>query len=466
MLGALVCWRWASDLGGPRAGALALGLWTLSPAILGHAALITADVAAASFALLAGWRFHIWLVRPALGACVAAGTALGLALLAKFTCLLLLPCFLLVWSVRRLAAGRYPALAPVTGAGNPPAWQLLLLLFVSLLAVNAAYGFDGTGTPLGSLRLRSLALRTVTGRTPLDARASDRSCWSAASCIPSPLPSAFVQGIDEQLQDFQRFNWTFVAGRWHARGRWYYYLYALIVKAPLGHWLTFGLALLALVRVGSRVLLQWQMLLLEAPACSVFVAVSSQTSWNAHARYLLPAAGFFFVWMAVLLSMTWHRFRTLRVAIPIALAISLASVCYHYPNMLGYYNELAGGPTQGHRHLRGSNTDWGQDLYALRDWLGRHPHTLPVFVDLSCSLNLEALGIDYRPLLDPCRPAAGVAVGQQPGWYAISVNALTSPGGSGPDWTSFKPVAKIGGSIWIFHVPPPSMATPGASAGP
>ena len=54
-----------------------------------------------------------------------------------------------------------------------------------------------------------------------------------------------------------------------------------------------------------------------------------------------PLAG-----LLVALALLWTAFSTLSV----------------YPHQLAYFNELAGGPEEGHRHLLGSNLDWGQDL--------------------------------------------------------------------------------------------------------
>jgi hypothetical protein len=40
-----------------------------------------------------------------------------------------------------------------------------------------------------------------------------------------------------------------------------------------------------------------------------------------------------------------------------------------HPNYLTYFNALAGGPSNGHKHLVDSSLDWGQDLPALKRWL-------------------------------------------------------------------------------------------------
>jgi hypothetical protein len=48
------------------------------------------------------------------------------------------------------------------------------------------------------------------------------------------------------------------------------------------------------------------------------------------------------------------------------------SVLRVHPQYLGYFNELAGGPSGGWRYLVDSNLDWGQDLRALKQWMDDH----------------------------------------------------------------------------------------------
>jgi hypothetical protein len=46
-----------------------------------------------------------------------------------------------------------------------------------------------------------------------------------------------------------------------------------------------------------------------------------------------------------------------------------ASTLASYPHQLSYFNELAGGPQNGSKHLLGSNLDWGQDLIFAEEVL-------------------------------------------------------------------------------------------------
>jgi len=44
------------------------------------------------------------------------------------------------------------------------------------------------------------------------------------------------------------------------------------------------------------------------------------------------------------------------------LLATVGSTLHVYPHQLAYFNEAAGGPQNGFRHLLGSNFDWGQDV--------------------------------------------------------------------------------------------------------
>ena len=45
-----------------------------------------------------------------------------------------------------------------------------------------------------------------------------------------------------------------------------------------------------------------------------------------------------------------------------------------------HFHWLAGGPTNGWRHLSLSNVDWGQSTYRMADWARAHPEKRPLTV--------------------------------------------------------------------------------------
>ena len=56
-----------------------------------------------------------------------------------------------------------------------------------------------------------------------------------------------------------------------------------------------------------------------------------------------------------------------RILIAGSLLATVASTLSVYPHQLAYFNEAAGGPENGHKHLLHSNLDWGQDLLLIRE---------------------------------------------------------------------------------------------------
>lgn len=54
-----------------------------------------------------------------------------------------------------------------------------------------------------------------------------------------------------------------------------------------------------------------------------------------------------------------------RVLVCTCLLASVASTLRSYPHQLAYFNENAGGPANGWRHLIGSSFDWGQDCLPV-----------------------------------------------------------------------------------------------------
>ncbi|MEW4528340.1 hypothetical protein [Maioricimonas sp. JC845] len=57
----------------------------------------------------------------------------------------------------------------------------------------------------------------------------------------------------------------------------------------------------------------------------------------------------------------------LRLLIITALLATITSTLRTYPQQIAYFNEAAGGPQNGHRHLLGSSVDWNQDLLLCHE---------------------------------------------------------------------------------------------------
>lgn len=441
-LGGWLIFLWASKLYGPRAGLLGVVLWVFEPYLLGHGALATPDVPATAAGLLAGYAFWSYAQKPSWPGALLAGVALGLAVATKFTLLVLIPFWPLAVVVSRGQGTNAPR-------RSKSALHLAIGLIVPLVLVNVVYECNGTGTPLGQVPLVSHHLGVpVDSAPPPNDRPPNRFHGTMAGLLPLPLPVDLVQGFDLQRRDFEHMGRpSYLRGEWKATGWPHYYLYAWAVKLPIG---TLTLILLGLALSVAAFRREWRnQVLVLAPGLAILVVVSSQSGFSHHSRYTLPALPFFLVAAAragaCVRPDSWRR-GALVVGCAGATAVSSLAV---YPHSLSYFNELAGGPANGGRHLLDSNLDWGQDLALFRRWMDDHP---------------EAAGLRYEvfSFIDP--KYYGVPAGDpppdepQPGWYAVSVNAVHGMRlyRNRPDqytyFRRFQPIDRIGYTILIFHL--------------
>jgi hypothetical protein len=453
LLAGYVCWRWAAELYGPRAGLLALALWCFCPNVLAHAQMITPDAGAAALGVTAAYAFWRWLKTPTLGGALLAGLALGLAELTKMTWLVLFLLWPLLWLVYGALRRQEPQRRWSVQVG-----QLALILLVGLGVLNLGYGCDGSCQPLGSFRFSS---RALTGQdqdvSKLPAAASrNRFAGGWLGGVPVPVPRSYLQGIDLQKLDFERQPLSYLRGEWRRGGWWYYYLYALAVKVPLGTWLLLLLAAaLKLLGAGPPIRLRDELVVL-APGVLLLAFVSSQTGFNHHLRYVLPAFPFAFVWIGQA-AQARVRSWTVPAAVAGAAAWSVASSLLVYPHSLSYFNELVGGPANGHAHLLDSNIDWGQDLFYLKRWLDHHPEARPLSLACFSSVLPSFVGIEGEEVPKWTASHGGEAnvegskdQGPRPGWFAVSVHLLRGEGYA--YFLRFRPVAMAGYSIYVYHL--------------
>jgi 4-amino-4-deoxy-L-arabinose transferase-like glycosyltransferase len=483
ILGGWLVYRWSSQLFGPGAGLVALALWALCPNVLCWSGVCTVDLGAGVFAVVAMYALRGYLHHPDWLAASWAGSMLGLALLTKFTLLMLYPVCLLLgfaawWQTRRAR----PQSERLTR------WLHLGVVFLtSVLVINAGYGFQGIGRHLGDFEFRCQALTCAVGDTRVN---RFRDTWLEQ--LPVPLPEMFVLGLDEQKSHPERLFPAYLRGQWQEQGGWwYYYLYVLVVKLPLGTWLLGGLTVLlacANPRYRAPACEEW---LLWLPAAAIFVLVSSQTGLNLYGspRYVLPAFPFLFLGISRVglaledgckLLKRAEKFSHSRVVLCAAAVVVLAALSWNavsvlriHPHYLSYFNEVAGGPDHGWEHLIESNIDWGQDLLFLKQWSEEHPEARPLRLAYYGGMDAHLIGLEphqapYGPDADS-GPTVPEQQGPQPGWYAVSVNLLCGmawraydkrgqrtyhPRNAYSYFRLFRPVAKAGYSIFIYHITP------------
>lgn len=459
LVGAWVSYRWAAVLYGPPAGLSGMTLWCFSPTILGNGQMITPDIAAASLGAAACYLFSRWLNRPTATGALAAGVLLGLAELCKTTWLILFPLWPFLWLVLRWRQRRR------RGRVWREAQHVTSMVLTAIVVINVGYGFSGTGYHLGEYQFVSEALNkhACARSAEVTIEAGNRFVGTWLDSVPVPFPSDYVLGIDRQKREFEDGHASYLRGEWRHGGWWYYYLYALVVKVPLGTWMLVVLALgVAVFGCGYTTSLRDEMVLVT-PIVAVLVLVSSQTGFTHHLRYVLPIFPFAFIWISKVFQSIRFGHRMVAILAAAAVLWSTGSSLYYYPHSLSYFNELVGGPNNGYRHLLHSNVDWGQDLLLFRDWLKQHPEVRPIGLAYSLPkhiLDPVDVGIEYTlPPPGPDSTASrntptAMELGPLPGWYAIFVGELRARHRKYAYFERFEPAERLGYTIMIYHLTP------------
>jgi len=434
VLGALSCYWWAKDVYGRASGRFALALWCVSPTIMAYGGLFTPDAGATGLGVFACLCFRRWLVQPSWGRALVAGVALGLVELGKMTWLVLFVLWPIAWILWLLLSLRVqPTTRPTTQAG-----QLTGILLSGLCVLNAGYLFEGSGTDLGSYRFVSHTLGGVVPDNSNLTANGNRFSGTIWARIPVPLPTTYLTGLDLQKRDFEmpEVYVSYLRGEYRRGGWWYYYIYGLAIKEPVGLW---GIVALAIwVRVRSRLFVGRDEMLLLLFALGLLAFVSAQTGFNHHLRYAMPTLPFLFIWASGVMTCDGPRARWVRTAALGCLAYAALSVASTFPFCMSYFNELVGGPRNGRHHLAQSNTDWGQDAFELKRWYDAHPDARPLYVNWESRVPLPLLEIDVQQFSYPLKP----------GWYAMSVNHIHNY----PELSERSPVTWIGYSIVIYHI--------------
>lgn len=262
--------------------------------------------------------------------------------------------------------------------------KLVIALICTVVLINLVYGFEGTGRRLGDFEFLSTSLG---GSHDSRFETGNRYRGTLLGWVPVPLPCEMLQGMDYLRWEFERGMPCYLLGEWKFRGWWYYYLVAVLFLAQ----------------------------------------VSSQTGFTHHLRYVLPAFGFLYILGARSISVLPRRFASILVGL--CLVGTIVFHLTHIGQVHTHFNTLAGGPTNGWRHLSLSNVDWGQSTFRMADWARAHPEKRPltvVFVsELGSPSNLISdLGIPTRVNWQDSKVDERTRL-PMPGWYLMSSEQLT-----------------------------------------
>ena len=450
-------WLWARRLFRSQGAALLSVLLLVSvPAVLGHAALASLDVAAAATCLLALYTLQLWVVSARLRDAALFGLAAGLAVGTKFSAVpfigLRLPARALVQTSvgwRRHPRG-VPPDAGVLPADTPAAsarsrWLgLALALLAALLPIALAYG-PRSSNPAGVAARFDWAVSYLLQERGLD---HELGVLLSHLWLPRELKD-LVNGIVAVKAHNDSGHLSYLLGHVRVTGWWYFYLVALAVKTPIPLLAAGPAGLAWLARDGWRTRNCWAL----APAVLVVMMLTFASAFsriNIGIRHVLVLYPFFALGAAYVTVRAWRWLAAWRnrrlaagaVAVILALLLwQLSTLWTAYPDYLPYFNEAVPQPQ---RVLVDSDLDWGQDLRRLEL--------------RAAQLRIPQLSLAYRGTADlarePLPPFVSLAARQPTtGWVAISALARTREPADYAWLDAYRPVERIGKSIDLYYIP-------------
>ena len=462
----LYIFKWARELYGNKVALLALFLFSFSPTLLAHGRLVTTDVGAALGIAVATYYFLKFLKESSKKNILIAGLALGLALLTKFSTILLLPFLgflLFVWTF----------LNSQSLSQFLKSFIILLLKFVLVLAIAGLVIW--------------LVYYYHVFNYPPDRQASDAEYILASNPLQSlrhllpnlsynPILRPLVQYLLGLVMVFQRGaggNTTYFLGEVSNIAWKNYFPVVYLIKEPLAFFVLMIAGILAVAFLVKKPFYQDSWLRLKSWVKSYFAEfsflafiglywlVSLTGNLNIGVRHLLPIFPFMIL-LVSLMTALWTKppyLKAKMVFLGALLCWQAVSVINVYPSFLAYFNELAGGPSQGYVYVTDSNLDWGQDLKRLNQWLEKMKIS-KIYVDYFGGSDPRFyLGDKYlhwwsarQPLEMTETPYLAVSATFLQTERGIPVKGFDQPTGRYLWLDDYQSIAKAGYSIFVYKI--------------
>lgn len=358
----------------PAAGIAALALLVFDPLLLAHGTLVSTDVGSALFLFTTTLAFFAYVRRPSPVRLLLTGLLAGLALVAKFTGIFIVPLLLLLAVAESLRRRSLSSLARLLAAA-------VAALFVGYLVLWLFYGFRFL--PARNGLALSPPLAPYLSSLPNPAQGEKLALLARFHL----LPQAYIWGLaNTKHTEFQYVSYFF--GHIYRHGPWQYFPVAFLIKSTLPFLLLLLLVPFLRYHLRRTTLapraaapgserssptppsLQ-QLIFLLLPVLLYFGVVTS-SHFEIGARHLMPVYPFLYVLAGWALATLFEVGRPWAVLGTVLLLWQVVTSVRVAPAYMAYGNEAMGGPLAVRRYLSDANVDWGQQLKTVHTYLAQN----------------------------------------------------------------------------------------------
>jgi len=366
--------RWIKKEFGNEVSLLVLTIFSFSPEFLAHGRLVTTDVGATFGVVISTYFWLIFLKNPSKKNIVLTGLIFGLALLFKFSLVLLVPFFgiitIIYAALKKESILKYLSLAFLIG--------IIGIIFVIL----PVYQFHILNYPPEKQLSDTRFILESSPIGPL----KNLCIWMADKPLIRALDH-YLLGLLMATQRTAFGNTVYFMDMISTSGWWYYFPIVYFLKVPLAfHILTLialGFLLFSIEKPfwveTKKMKEEWILKHFTEFSMVVFLVIYWVTSisgkLNIGIRHILPVFPFTYILVSLGLNFGLNKIKTSKfkragVYLTIILVIFyISSSLNSYPYFLSYFNEIAGGSENGYKFVVDSNYDWGQDLKRLKKFV-------------------------------------------------------------------------------------------------
>jgi len=352
----------AGEMFGDKAALFALLLFCLDPNFLAHGAYVTTDIGASLTMLAAVYAFYRYVKRPTAARIITVGFAVGAAMTAKFTGVFIAPILCLI-----AAIDYWLSKDEARRVKSPSPRQLIAAIAIALVigvgCIWTVYHFRYAARP-GSLQLNPTSEQYLQNLTsPMT-----RRVLTTVGRLHL-LPEAYIYGLaDTKISAGDLPSYLF--GRDYPGALHWYFPTAFLIKSTLPFLILFALTMVVVFR--GRWQMRREIVFLTVPSIFIFL-LSTSSNLGIGYRHLFPIFPMLYILIAGCAAHLVSRNPKFAYGFAALLLWQLITTVAARPGLLAYANEAWGGPSKTHLYLSDSNTDWGQQLRAVKNYLDTHP---------------------------------------------------------------------------------------------
>ena len=384
IFGAALClliYRIAREFFGVIGGLIAATITAFDPNFLAHSPLIDSDVAAAFFFTATVWSS--WRLFQKISPATLAIAALSLAglFLTKFSAPIVVPVIGLMSILRvfsrdeiRLNLARFQT--ALTGKRKKACAIVAVWFFLGATLWIAIWGSCSFRYSAWNDNGSSHEGTSWHWNYLLEDQGAFESAVTFARAYRL-LPETYLYGF-AYVHKHEIDRPAFLDNQWSIVGFRSFFPRAFVYKTPLPFLCLLALALYAVIARRES----WKIQSLPrinplAAFALVYGAFALTSQLNIGHRHILPIYPALFIGCGAVAYRFRDNQRMIFAAATVAFLFWQIGESFAIrPSYLAYFNEAAGGPSRGYRHLADSSLDWGQDLPALKTWLDQHPATV------------------------------------------------------------------------------------------